>query len=105
MSFDLSKLDLDKLKGDVTDAVVVGVSGLLEGAAEDLQTFGQTITENALEAKLLGRNDLVQACMDQIRAIAEANRIRLNGVSWDAVKQVISAIFEVVGSVALSVLL
>lgn len=105
MSLDLSKLNMNRLKADITGALANGLVDLVTGSAADVQKFAAAITDDGLEAALLGREDLLELLMDQLKVIGEINRVRAENHTWIVVQSVTKAIFSAAVAGAISVLL
>lgn len=96
MSIDIEKLALHKLKGEVGDLLGETFQEVLEGAKDDLKKFGKAIAEGLLEASLGGDEDREDQLLDQLKVLAEINRIRLEGHAWVTAKAVVKMVFKAV---------
>lgn len=73
----------------------------LEGAEADLKAWGQTILQNAAEAVIHGDQAILGDLGNQVKVIAEANRIRLSrGFTWDGIMDKILVIGKLVAAIA-----
>lgn len=102
---DLTKIDLGKLQEDVKPVLASALSGIVEGAKEDIQQFAGEIGKDMLHAQLAGDDALVAQLLDQLEVLAEINRVRVEAHAWVVVKKVVSAVFSAVAAGALAVLL
>lgn len=68
------KLVREELSGVISDSLVE----LVEGAEEDLKTYGVEIANGMIIAMRLGRADLRAELKDQVGMLAEIHRIRLS---------------------------
>lgn len=105
MSIDLTKIDLDVLKATTAAAIAEGVEELVVGAKEDVRKFGIAITTDLLEAKLTGRDDLVDRLLNQVKMVGELNRLRSVNATWAAVAKVVKAVLSAVLGAALAMAL
>ena len=102
---DLSKLDLDRLKGDLTDALSDGLSDLVDGAKEDIKAFAKDISRDMLEAHLTGETEVKAQLMAQLKVLAEINRVRVENHAWIVVRKVVETAFRAAAAGAFAVLL
>jgi len=82
------KINLDSLKEGVSDSIAEGLQGLVEGAKEDLKEFAKAISEDLLEAHLEGDVDLQGQLADQVKILAEINRVRVEAHVWVVVQKI-----------------
>lgn len=102
---DLNKLDLDRLKGDMTAALSDGLADLVEGTAEDLQAYSSAISQDLLLAGIAGDSDMQGQLLDQLKLLAELNRIRVENHAWVVVEKVVRVALRGVLAGAASVIL
>ena len=62
----------------------------LNGAKEDVQTFGRAIAEDVIRAGKSGDKKLTGQLLDQAKALLEVNRVRAVKGGWDGVRVVIN---------------
>ena len=102
---DLSKLDLDRLKSDLTDALSDGLADLVDGAKDDIKAYASDISKDMLEAHMTGQVEVKEQLMDQLKVLAEINRVRVENHTWVVVRKVVEVAFKAATAGALSVLL
>lgn len=102
---DLKNVDLDRLKGDVTGALVDGISDLVEGTREDIESYASDISRDLLEAQFSGEDHLNAVLLDQLRVLAEINRVRVENHTLVVVANVVKAILKAAVAGAASVFL
>lgn len=93
-------VDWDGLAAELKDEVLEGMKPYLEGAQDDLKTFGAAIAKDLIRAVREKRDDLVKELGHQLEGLAEINRIRLVNASWEQVKNIL----EIVARVAMKAL-
>lgn len=89
------KIDLEGLKEGVATSVADGLTGIVEGAKEDLKEFAKAISEDLLEAHLEGDVDLQGQLADQVKILAEINRVRVEAHAWVVVQKIAKVAIEV----------
>lgn len=98
----LDKFD-HTLTTEIGKTIADGVTGLVEGAAEDVQEFGFSIAADLMEAKLTGDDESEVALLDQLKVLAEINRIRVEAKAWIVIEKIVKTAFSVVLAAALAV--
>jgi hypothetical protein len=104
MSIDLSKIDLNKLQGDVSGILQGALDGVVEGAKEDLKDYAAAIAKDMLQAQLAGNDEVKAQLLDQLKVLAEINRIRVEAHAWVVVEKVVKVLFSAITAGALAVL-
>lgn len=102
---DLSRIDLDRLKADLTDALSDGLADLVDGAKQDIKDYASDISKNMLEAHLTGQGEIKEQLMNQLKVLAEINRVRVENHAWIVVRKVVETAFRAATAGALAVLL
>lgn len=72
-----------------------GLRDVIEGAAEDLQTYAAAIADDLALAASEGREDLTGELFAQARTVAEINRLRIQDHAWDAFRAVLRGVVAV----------
>lgn len=86
---------------DVTgDALMDTLKGFLRGHEDDLKKFGRLIIRNMAAAKAAGRPDLVKACRQQVKVLAEAGRLSLRRTAWDFIENTVETFGGLVAKLA-----
>lgn len=93
----MDKFDWNQLASGLKEEALTGLQGLVDGAKEDLQAFGQAIATDLIRAVREKREDLLSELGHQLQVLAEVNRIRLVNATWAQ----ITSIVMVVGRVAM----
>lgn len=97
------KIDWERIVEDAAEEGKEALKEFLDGAAEDLKTFGKEIAKDMIQAIRDGREDLVAQLKAQGRTLAEAHRIRLNHIAWDQAMNIFERISKIAVKAALSV--
>lgn len=84
-------MDKIEFRNSLAVALSDALSGLLEGAANDVEHFVMGISNDAVIAGSLGRDDLLRELLAQTRLLAELNRLRAVNQAWDTVENVVRA--------------
>lgn len=100
---DFDKLDLDRLKNDVAEALSDGIQDLVEGAKDDVKRFAQEIAKDLLDAKLAGDHEGVEQLLDQLLVLAEINRVRAENHVWVVVRRIAKVAIQAAVAGVLSV--
>ena len=94
----LDSVDLLGLAKELTNPLLDALEQLAEGMPEDLQRFATLIGEDFLLASLIGdeaRKASLQAqLLDQLKVLAEINRIRIEPSSWALVERIVRAVIR-----------
>lgn len=96
------KLNIEALKATTAAAIAEGVEELVVGAKEDVRAFGVAIAGDLLEATLSGKEKVVGQLLDQLKLVAELNKLRAVNATWAAVTKVVKAILSAVLGAALA---
>lgn len=80
--------DINSILDETAETLKEIAAEFLEGTAEDLQLFVEQITFNLLSAQALGRQDLVDNNLGQLRMIGEATRLRAEVAKWKAFQSI-----------------
>ncbi len=102
---DFKNLDLEKLAEDLVPVLHDGIKDLLEGTAEDIESFARAISMDLLQAQMLGDEQTQEQLMDQLVLLAEIQNIRVRNESWTLFSSVVGAIFKAVLTTAISAVL
>jgi hypothetical protein len=112
MDLDLSKIDLERLKGSLgqllTDALAgrspllqslvaegqAAVKPIIEGAERDLREFGLEIAGDMVVAKATGNEAWIAELRAQIRAIGERTRVRVDVARWAFAENLFEVLFR-----------
>ena len=83
------------------DALLELLGPALEGAEGDVKAWGQTILQNAAEALQRGDQVVLGNLGNQVRTLAEINRIRLSsGFTWDGILDKVLIVGKLVAAIA-----
>lgn len=111
---DLSKLDLDKLAGQLggllTDALAgrspllqslvadgqAAVAPILQGAEGDLREFGLIIAGDFVAAKASGDLEWQASLRAQVRTLGERTRVRVDLARWTFAEHLLEVLFRAV---------
>lgn len=85
----MSGVDFDALRDGLEEQLAAELSDLLEGGADDLAVLAGSMSQNLTEALAEGRSDLAREIADQVRALAEAQRLAAVDAQWGAVTAVV----------------
>lgn len=102
---DFSKVNFERLTEDVGEALASALAEIVEGAKDDVKTFALDISGDLLHAQLSGNEDLTDQLLDQLKLLAEINRIRVEAKSWALVRMITQAVLKAAVAGAVSVLL
>ena len=80
------KIIREELSGVIEDSL----AELVEGAEEDLKSYGVEIANSLIIAMRTGRADLRRELQDQFVMLAEIHRIRLNTAAKDVLDNIIN---------------
>jgi hypothetical protein len=80
------------LEGRIGHTIVEGLQGLVDGAAEDLRTFGLTIAEDMVRAIQRGDAEWEHEIKAQARLLLEINRLRAVNANYAILMQVLHAL-------------
>lgn len=69
------ELKRDDVVATLREPVMLAVSRLVKGGANDLARFGSALTELAADAALAGDQPVIDRIPSQLRALGEANRV------------------------------
>lgn len=75
-------LNRPDLREDLENALRTGLASVLEGAQADLQAFAHEISGDMVIAASTGNADALDELRAQVRALAEANRLRAVNATW-----------------------
>jgi len=89
-----SQIDLGELRDSIGDILKTTLADIVDGAEEDLKTFGKDIAKDIVAAAKLGRRDLLDELQDQLVVIAEINRIRIHNEPMAAAKKALQVAAE-----------
>lgn len=91
-----SSVDWESIKGNLTDALLDALSGVIDGVQADLAAFGTQISTDiatALQMEAGDRRDaLLQELWGQVQIVGEIQRIRTVNATWDAVAKIIKSV-------------
>lgn len=85
-------VDWNSLLGDLQSEVVNVLRTLLDGAEEDIKTFGTAIASDMVRAIRDGNELLEQELVAQAKVLGEINRVRAVRVTWDEVGSVLTSL-------------
>jgi hypothetical protein len=75
-------LNQPSLREDLENSLRAGLASVLEGAQTDLQAFAHEISGDMVIAASSGDDDALEELRAQVRALAEANRLRAVNATW-----------------------
>lgn len=81
----MSQVDFEALGKTIGGQAVELFSGLVEGAAADLQAYGEEISKDLLRAVRDDRPEIAAEVKNQIKLLAEIHRLRTVSTSWEVV--------------------
>jgi len=81
---------MEKAHEKIRNEISHEIQALLEGAAEDVAEFGAKISLGLTEAAALGDQALVDERLNQVEALAEVQRIRVNHAGWRLFRRALS---------------
>lgn len=88
----------ETLKEDLSELVFHSVSGLVEGAKDDLQAFAYAMADDAVRiiaiADTVRREALFAELMMQVKLIGEINRLRATQAAWDTAIKVVMTVVK-----------
>lgn len=102
---DLSRLDLERLKGDVAPLLAEALEGLVHGAKADVEAYAKQITDELLAATLTGDREAEAQLLDQLKLLAEINRLRVENHALTVVGRVTRMVFKAATAGAVAALL
>lgn len=83
----------ETIRGAIVPGLTAGLRGVLEGAAEDLQTYVAAISDDlAMVVERQDAEDLGEELLAQLRAVAELQRIRITDAGWATFQAVIRTV-------------
>lgn len=88
----MAEIDFESLGKSLGAQGVDLLKGLLSGAKEDLQAYGQEIGKDLIRAVKEDRPELEAELKEQLKLIAEIHRIRLNETTWEFVGSVFTSL-------------
>ncbi len=88
-------IDWKKVVEELGSVLSDRLSGLVEGAAEDLEAYGKDIAKGIIVALRSGRTDLIDELRDQAIMLAEIHRIKVSNEALD--------MLDLAGNIALKV--
>lgn len=83
----------ETIRGAIIPGLTAGLRDVLEGAAQDLQTYVAAISDDL--AVVVERQDakaLSDELVQQLRAVAELQRLRVTDAGWTAFRAVIRTV-------------
>lgn len=83
------------------DEATAALKGLVDGAQEDLKTYGKAIAKDMVAAVRDNRPEIQSELREQLKVLAEIHRIRLVGTTWDFV---VERLFQLVKVARLALL-
>lgn len=96
-------IEWDRLRKELPAIFTDALSGVVEGAQEDLAAFGEEIAASSIAAAMVGDESRLAELEAQVRGIAEASRLRAAHASWNATIATVMAITRAVIATATSV--
>lgn len=96
MTIELPGVDLGKLENEAKEILKAQLDKVLEGAKEDVEEFVKEISKDMIRAIMEGRDDLKQALKDQLKVLAEINRIRITNAGIETVKFLVQLVGETI---------
>ena len=95
-------MDWKLLKTELGDIISESLTGLVEGAEEDLKSYGLEIARSMVVAIRTGRADLRRELQDQAVMLGEIHRIRFNNEAQSVLNKVMDIGMRI-GATALGV--
>lgn len=91
-------LDLGQLKKDLGPVLTDALSDVLEGSRSDLEKFGQGIAQDLLSISTVldqkWSEERTAQLLDQMKVLAEINRIRAEAAAWRMAEKIITAVLR-----------
>lgn len=91
---DLTRIDFDRLKEDLGRTLADGLMDLVDGAQDDVQAFASDISRDLLLAGLQGNLKIQAQLLDQLKILAEINRVRVENHAWVVVGKIARVAIE-----------
>lgn len=91
---DLTRIDFDRLKEDLGRTLADGLMDLVDGAQDDVQAFASDISRDLLLAGLQGNLKVQAQLLDQLKILAEINRVRVENHAWVVVGKIARVAIE-----------
>ena len=85
---DLSKFDVSALKDGLTESLRVGFKDVVQGTEADVELFAQALAADLFDVIEEGNADAEAQIRDQIKVLAEINRVRVNGFAWATAERI-----------------
>lgn len=89
---EISEVAWDSLRGRIGGTIVTGLHGLLEGAEEDIRTFGAYIAQDLVDAIQRRDTSWEKEIKAQAGLLMEINRLRAVNANHALLMQVIHAL-------------
>lgn len=89
------KIDFEGLGKEIGAEGLSLLKGYFEGAKDDLKSFGMAIGADLVHAVRSGDEEWRAELMAQIKTVAEIQRVRLNGISWELATSILFTIAKV----------
>lgn len=90
----LSDLLAPEMVDELALTIRTNLSDVIDGAADDVQRFAQSIARDTLmalqEPNVERRTAMLEELRAQVRGLAELNRIRVNAAAWDTVNRILT---------------
>ncbi len=71
------------------------IEGLLKGAQEDVAVTVNQITSRLVAAVALGREDLRDELLAQLKVLAAHNKVKASKAGWTVISSVVSTLFRI----------
>lgn len=93
-----NSVDWDLLKSQVGKQIAASLKGLVDGAASDLQAYGNMIASEMIWAYGTGDQAAIKELKAQLKVLAEMRRVKIAAGRETLVLSIISAIISVATS-------
>lgn len=85
---DLSKFDSNALREGLSLTLKEGFAEVVKGAEADLDLFARALSSDLMDAIESGDEEAYEQIGDQIKVLAEINRVRCVGFAWKTAERI-----------------
>jgi len=89
--------DWSELQKQLETALRDSVRDVLEGTEADLRLWGQKLATDMVDVLRSGDEALRRELVEQVKALAEIQRLRLVGVQWQMIEKIVATALNVAG--------
>lgn len=91
----MPEINWERLGRDLGNEAMGALKGALEGAQGDIKQYGSEIGKDLVRAVREDRPALGAEVREQLKTLAEIQRVRLNNATWDFVEEKLMQIVKV----------